>query len=157
MRSSNGPWSLVLGHWSFSDAVRFRAASAAVAPRHATATNLRYIETRVRDDAKLHNETVTVRLRYKEPDGRKSRAIERTATDGGGAFADASGDARFASAVAEFGMILRDSSLRGKASIEHVIEAASNAKGTDTTGYRAEFVQLAEEYKTLASQISREK
>src|SRR5690349_21679688 len=39
MRSSNGPWSLVLGHWSFSDAVRFIAASASVASCHAEAAS----------------------------------------------------------------------------------------------------------------------
>jgi len=124
---------------------------------HATATNLRYIETRVRDDARQRAETVTIRLRYKEPDGKTSLQVERVFADAGISFAAASADARFAGAVAEFGMILRGSSLRGKASIDHVIETASNARGPDVNGYRSEFLELAEEYKNLSPQISKER
>jgi Ca-activated chloride channel family protein len=119
--------------------------------------HLRYIETRVRDDAKQKQEMLTVKLRYKEPDGKQSREVEYATVDRGTTFASASADTRFAAAVAEFGMILRESSYRGKASIDHVIDTASGAKGTDANGYRAEFVQLAETCKGLVPQISKER
>jgi Ca-activated chloride channel family protein len=118
---------------------------------------LRYIETRVRDDAKQKAEMLTVKLRYKEPDGKQSREVEYATVDRGTTFASASADTRFAAAVAEFGMILRESSYRGKASIDHVIDTASDAKGADANGYRAEFVQLAETCKGLVPPISKEK
>jgi Ca-activated chloride channel family protein len=119
--------------------------------------SLRYVETRVRGDAGTRREMLTVRLRYKEPDGDKSKLIERAAVDNGGSFDGATTDMRFASAVAEFGLILRESSFRGKASLDHVVDTASAAKGVDANGYRAEFVQLAEGCKKLVPQISKEK
>jgi Ca-activated chloride channel family protein len=127
------------------------AAASSEGPRR-----LRYTETRVREDAARRSETLTVRMRYKAPDGKKSREIERTANDAGIAFDAASIDTRFAAAVAEFGMLLRGSTHKGHATLEHVISAAGSAKGTDVHGYRAEFVQLAETCRTLIPEISKE-
>ena len=50
----------------------------------------------------------------------------------------------FASAVAEFGLILKDSPYKGDASLDSVIERALSNREADTFGYRAEFVQLAD-------------
>ena len=50
----------------------------------------------------------------------------------------------FASAVAEFGMLLRDSAHRGEASYESVLERARRFRGPDAEGYRAEFARLIE-------------
>jgi Ca-activated chloride channel homolog len=121
-----------------------------------TSRKLRYTETRVRADAARHAETLTVRLRYKDPAGTKSREVERTAMDAGIAFDAATTDTRFSAAVAEFGMLLRGSSHKGGATLEHVIETAAAAKGADANGYRAEFVQLAEACRALVPEISRE-
>ena len=55
----------------------------------------------------------------------------------------------FASAVAEFGMLMRDSKFKGGSSFEHVINAAKEAKGKDPHGYRAGFVELAKKAKAL--------
>lgn len=115
---------------------------------------LRYTEMRVRDDARRHPEMLTVRLRYKEPAGQKSRKIERVAVDGGGGFNAASIDMRFAAAVAEFGMILRDSAFKGAATLDHVVATAGAAKGTDAPGYRAEFVQLAQACRGIVPPVS---
>jgi Ca-activated chloride channel family protein len=133
----------------------YEIAPAAAVP--APAQPLRYFETRMRDDAKQKQEMLVVKLRYKEPDGKQSREVEYPAVDGGSTFAAASADTRFAAAVAEFGMILRESSYRGNASMDHVIETASAAKALDANGYRAEFVQLAETCKSLVPQISKER
>ncbi|HEX6791662.1 MAG TPA: von Willebrand factor type A domain-containing protein [Candidatus Krumholzibacteria bacterium] len=117
---------------------------------------LRYTETRMRDDASRQSEALTVRLRYKEPDGKTSRELERTAIDAGIAFDAAATDTRFAAAVAELGMLLRGSKLKGNATLEHVIDTARAAKGADPNGYRAEFVQLAETCRGLVPEISKE-
>jgi len=53
-------------------------------------------------------------------------------------------DFKFASAVVEFGMLLRDSPYKGTASWASAMERARTAKGTDSEGYRAEFIKLVE-------------
>ncbi|HET6348477.1 MAG TPA: von Willebrand factor type A domain-containing protein [Candidatus Krumholzibacteria bacterium] len=115
---------------------------------------LRYTETHVRHDAAHRDELFAVRLRFKKPDGSTSRQVERIVTEGGTEFADASGETRFAAAVAEFGLLLRDSAFKGNASLDHVIDTARAAKGTDAAGYRAEFVQLAQTCKEIHPQVS---
>lgn len=56
----------------------------------------------------------------------------------------ASNDLRFAAAVAEYGMLLRDSQFKQDSKIEQVISMAKKTKGDDDNGYRAEFIRLAE-------------
>jgi Ca-activated chloride channel family protein len=53
-------------------------------------------------------------------------------------------DFTFASAIVEFGMLLRDSPFKGNSSWEHVISQAKASKGDDENGYRSEFIKLAE-------------
>ena len=54
---------------------------------------------------------------------------------------------RFSAAVAEFGMILRNSKYSGNATVEDVVSLASGARGTDPDGYRAEFIRLVQSAK----------
>ena len=61
----------------------------------------------------------------------------------------ASDDFRFASAVAEFGLLLRDSPYKGNARFDAVIERANGAIGADPNGHRKEFVDLARKAKGL--------
>jgi Ca-activated chloride channel family protein len=58
--------------------------------------------------------------------------------------ANASGNLRFASAVAEFGLLLRQSKYRGQANYPQLIAMARTAAGPDKNGYRKEFIHLAE-------------
>ena len=90
-------------------------------------------------------ELLTVKLRYKEPNGSKSKLIETpvvaeaiTGKNG------PSEDYRFASAVAECALVLEDSKFKGAASLKAVIKRAKGAKGADENGYRAEFIRLME-------------
>jgi Ca-activated chloride channel family protein len=53
-------------------------------------------------------------------------------------------DFKFATAVAWFGLILRDSKLAKNKSVEDVIELASEGISKDVDGYRAEFIRLVE-------------
>jgi Ca-activated chloride channel family protein len=95
------------------------------------------------------DDLLTLKLRYKQPDGDTSRKIEIPAKDSGLSYAKASDDFKFAAAVAQFGMVLRGSSEKGSASLDGVIELADEGKGKDEKGYRAEFVELAKKAKAL--------
>jgi len=100
-------------------------------------------------DSKASPEMVTVKLRHKKPDGETSELTERSFTDNGSKFENAAPDLKFAAAVAEFGMLLRDSQYKGKATMGAVIEWAQEGKGRDTAGYRAGFIELARKAQTL--------
>ena len=82
-----------------------------------------------------------VKLRYKEPSGATSILLEETLMDADEA---ASGDLRFASAVAAFGMLLRESEYCQGFSISDVLRLARGSVGTDAEGYRREFVRIVE-------------
>ncbi len=87
-------------------------------------------------------ELLTLRLRYKEPDGKRSKLLEFAAKDSGKRFGEASPDFQFAAAVASFGMVLRGSQYAGGATLAAVEEFAVSGLGDDPGGYRAEFVDL---------------
>ena len=87
-------------------------------------------------------ELMTVKIRYKSPTGTMSQLLTFPVKDDPKALMHASEDFRFASAVAEFGMLLRDSEHKGVATYDKVVELAKTAKGSDEYGYRAEFITL---------------
>jgi Ca-activated chloride channel family protein len=89
-------------------------------------------------------ELLTLKLRYKEPDGARSFLIEVPLRDDGAEFRSAPAEFRFAAAVAAFGMVLRDSPNRGDADLHRVLEWAGASVGEDPGGHRAEFLQLVE-------------
>jgi Ca-activated chloride channel homolog len=95
------------------------------------------------------NEILTVKLRHKKPDGDKSELIERAVTDGDAKFESASADFKFAAAVAEFGMVLRDSEHKGNGTFGAVLEWAQEGKGSDGNGYRAGFIELVRKAQAL--------
>jgi Ca-activated chloride channel family protein len=96
------------------------------------------------------DELMTVKLRYKLPDGDKSTLLSHAIRDTSTPLAQTSADFRFATAVAELGMLLRSSPHKGKASYESVLSRAQGAMGTDRAGYRREFLLMAGQAKTLA-------
>ena len=71
-----------------------------------------------------------------------SRKLEFPLTDAGARFADASTDFKFAAAVAEFGMILRDSPHKGNGTLADVLTWAQAGSDNDDGGYRAEFIRF---------------
>lgn len=93
------------------------------------------------------NESLTVKLRYKEPDGDTSKKIELAVIDDKAD--NVSTDFRFAAAVAMFGQLLSDSSYKGEATFDKVISLAKTALDGDEQGYRREFIRLAESAKGL--------
>ena len=93
-------------------------------------------------DAAASKELMTVKLRYKQPDGETSSKIELPVTDEGKTLEAASGEFQFSAAVAGFGLLLRDSSYKGTLNWEAVRKLALAGRGTDKLGYRGEFLQL---------------
>jgi Ca-activated chloride channel family protein len=113
--------------------------------------DLKYQQTKVSEEAYYSEEIMTLKMRYKEPDGTKSKLIERSVLDQQITLDKTSDNYRFAVAVAEFGLLLRDSEFKGDASYDEVIKLAKGAKGNDTHGYRAEFIGMVEQFLTFAS------
>jgi len=86
------------------------------------------------------DELMTVKLRYKQPDGNTSSKIEvpvMASSEGA-----PSPDYTFAAGVAAFGMILRDSQHKGTATLDMVSDLAQRGKGADRDGSRTEFLGM---------------
>lgn len=98
-------------------------------------------------------ELLTVKLRYKQPNGSVSRLVEQPVIDNSVPFNKTSSNFRFSAAVAEFGMLLRQSDFRQNSSFDQVIRNAQNAVGNDNEGYRSEFIKLAKSAKLLAKDL----
>jgi Ca-activated chloride channel family protein len=91
----------------------------------------------------LHtSELLTVKLRYKRPDGDNSMLLTRSVDADDHLSSQGSEDLRFVSAVTMFGLLLRDSPFRGDASFEAASELARGAIGRDEHGDRDEFLEL---------------
>lgn len=97
-------------------------------------------------------DVMTVKLRYKEPDGNTSRLIQQAiSTDEVAAVPE--GDFQFAAAVAEFGLLLRDSRYKGQASYQQVLQQGREALGQDPYGYRQEFLDLVRQAEQLDRRV----
>lgn len=87
-------------------------------------------------------EMLTLKLRYKAPDGDTSQLISFPVSDADKKFSQASPDFVWATAVAQFGLLLRDSTHKGNATMASVLEMAQSSRGADPQGYRTEFLEL---------------
>ena len=109
----------------------------------ATTDGLRY-QKQVKEG--FANELAFLKIRYKDPVVKDAKSVEEstpipfTLTD----FSQTDDDYRFAAAVAEWGMLLRNSKYKAKSSYKQVIDLAKNAIGKDEEGYRKEFIRLVE-------------
>jgi Ca-activated chloride channel family protein len=115
-----------------------------------TVDALKYQQPAVATGA-LAAELLTVKLRYKAPDGEKSTPMDVPVRASSAA---ATANLRFAAAVAEFGMLLRNSPYKSRATWTQVEELATANRGEDADGYRAEFVRLAGVAASLARRPS---
>ena len=83
---------------------------------------------------------MTVKLRYKQPDGNESSLMSVAVANN----TRMTPELGFAAAVTEFGMLLRHSEHKGDASYAAVAARARRFRGNDPEGYRAEFIKLAD-------------
>ena len=103
---------------------------------------LKYQDTKIKKIAKVSNELLTIKLRYKKPKEDESLLITSSVTDKSLEFSETSDNFKFSSAVASFGMLLRASEYAGSASYLQAQEMAASAKGKDEHGYRDEFIKM---------------
>jgi Ca-activated chloride channel family protein len=97
------------------------------------------------------HELLTVKLRYKEPEGDVSRPLNVGVPDRQASYRNASDNFKFAAAVAEFGLLLRDSRYKGQSSYGNAAELARASAGADLSGRRTEFVNLVEAARGLSA------
>ncbi len=106
--------------------------------------DLKYQKKPALSTAAASNELATVKLRYKRPQEAESRPLSVVVTDTTEPAPALSPNLGFAAAVAEFGMILRDSESKGDSNLAQVVELARRYKGEDRDAYRGEFIHLVE-------------
>lgn len=96
------------------------------------------------------NEVMTIKFRYKKPGEENSKLIVHAVKDNQIALSRTSDNFRFAAAVAEWGMILRQSEFKSGSSYSQVIQLAKAARGKDEEGYRSEFIKMVENAASIA-------
>ena len=97
----------------------------------------------------LQEEMLTLKVRYKQPDGNTSKLLQFHVNDSNANYSAASTDFRFATAVAIFGMKLRQSPFAQHMSYDAVLSLVEGARGHDLNGYRSEFIDLVRQTRTL--------
>jgi Ca-activated chloride channel family protein len=110
---------------------------------------LKYQTTKV-NPSPTAKEIMTVKFRYKKPDGEVSKLIVHPLVDEHISLAQTSTDFRWAAAVAGFGMLLRESEYGNDFTNQDIIALAVGAKGIDKDGYRIEFINLVKSMGVMA-------
>jgi Ca-activated chloride channel homolog len=110
-------------------------------------TSLKYqkVKTETAKAAAVSNNTdelLTLKIRYKKPDGDVSEKQEFVLKNSNETFENSSESLRFASAVAMFGMLLRESEFVKEGDYSTVVKTAKKALGEDKNNYRQEFINL---------------
>ena len=113
-------------------------------------SSLRYRKEDLSENGR-DSELLQVKLRYKEPESTRSNLITRVVSS---ALTEANSDFEFATAVAEFGLLLRDSKYRGSASYDAVARLAQRNVGRDRDGMRQEFISLVRRASELRADVS---
>lgn len=124
------------------------------APEVVAQEALKY-QRRIVREKKTRDEVLTLKLRYKQPDGDKSTLVEYPAVDERDAKKRPSNDFQWAAAVAAFGLVLRDSQFQGSANLPLVMELAQASRGSDSTGRRQEFLELVQTAEQLRQRETR--
>ena len=118
-----------------------------------TIDDLKYQENKKTKTNGNSREMLTVKLRYKDPNGHTSKLIQEAVVDHSSPIINTSNNFRFAASVAEFGMLIRQSDFKQNASFERVIQTASGAMGADREGYRSEFIKLVKSARLMAGDL----
>lgn len=113
------------------------------------ADNLRYQTSSLSKNAFSSGEVMTIKLRYKKPDEDSSKLMVKTLKDEE-LTASSSRNFLFASSVAEYCLLLRNSEYKESSSYDQVIQNASAALSFDPEGYRVEFVRMVQSSVLLA-------
>ena len=96
-------------------------------------------------------------MRYKQPDATTSQKIEMAVNNQQQSSKSTSDNYRFSAAVAEFGLLLRDSKFKSDATYQQAIALAKQAKGKDQNGYRMELIRMMEAIELLDKEVVAER
>ena len=105
-------------------------------------TDLKYQNVKNTRSMSYDDELATVKFRYKKPTKTKSKLLKKTIKNEPISFEKASNNFQFASTVAGFGMLLRNSDYRGTMTYASLLDIAKISKGKDVFGYRSEYIRL---------------
>ncbi len=108
--------------------------------RDSTAQSLKYQQVLVVKDSVVNKELGMLKIRYKKPNENTSKLIETTMLNNSNAFENSSNNLKFASAVASFGMLLRDSKFKGNTTFKTILSMAKNASENDEN--RIQFLSM---------------
>ncbi|MEX0866984.1 MAG: VWA domain-containing protein [Pirellulales bacterium] len=111
---------------------------------------LKYQQPQALDPEAVGDELLTLKLRYKQPDGAESTLMTIPVANSDQSIGAASPDFKQAAAVAMFGMLLRDSQQKGNSTYDAVLEIAGDAGRDSGDSYREEFLEMVERAKELA-------
>ena len=109
-------------------------------------------EKKSNPSGKFSDELLIVKLRYKEPNGSKSKLLSFPVAKASRSFASASPDLRWTASVAGFGMMLKESAHKGSITYEKLIEWANQARwaGSGYDEERAELIELVKKAKRIS-------
>ncbi len=113
--------------------------------------DLKYQNTKVDPKAEKSKELMTIKFRYKKPDGDVSKLIVHPLIDSNTILSKTSDNFRWSASVAAFGMLLRDSEYIKNFSYDAVVQMAQHARGEDKEGYRIEFINMVKSFGAVAS------
>ena len=114
-----------------------------------TVTALYQVVPNAADAGAARGDLLRLMLHHRQPGGSERMTTEHSLAGEAVEWPHAPADFRFAAAVAQFGMILRDSPHKGNGTLAGVLDAAQEAKGADPAGYRAGFLDLVRQAQTL--------
>ncbi len=106
--------------------------------------NLRYQVASLKESKSYDKEIGNIKVRYKLPDEDESNLITKVLSADVKEIARTSDNFRFASSVAMFAMLLRNSEFKGDTDSDLILKLAKNSLSDDKTGYKSEFVKLVE-------------
>lgn len=110
---------------------------------------LKYQQRKKTKKGRVH-EMMTIKFRYKSPEAETSNLMVHTVADTITPLQNTSENFRFACAVVQFGMLLRNSEFKGNANYERVVQLANSSLGKDEEGYRNEFVKLVHSVSSIS-------
>ena len=112
-----------------------------------TVDPLRYQSQKAKkQSASFSNELMFVKIRYKKPDEDSSNLMEVSVKANARV---ASNNMRFASAVAAFGMVLRNSAFKGASNYKLVKSLATSSIDSGSDAYKKEFLELVKKAEHL--------
>ena len=116
---------------------------------------LKYRDDKKKETPSFNNEIVTIKFRYKAPDGNESKLTVHPVNNQSLALKNVSDNFRFAASVAGFAMVLRNSEYKENATYNTVLQMAGASLGKDEEGYRKEFISLVKKAVELKNSLAK--